>query len=77
MSTRFNEYLSGILGVFDTINIKTDYNRRVAVKPLYDYFQILILEVTVNLCGFDRNSLRNQHLKTRWDMAKHALSLAR
>jgi len=75
MSTRFDEYLNGILGAFDTINLQTEYNRRVAVKPLYDYYQILILEVTVHLCGFDRNSLRIQHLKTRWDIAKNALSM--
>lgn len=75
MTKTFEKYLSDILDTFDSIDLDTEYKKRVAVKPLYDYFQILILEVAVHLCGLNRNSMRNYHLKTRWDMIKRCLRL--
>jgi len=75
MTKTFEKYLSDILDTFDSIDLDSEYKKRVAVKPLYDYFQILILEVAVHLCGLNRNSMRNYHLKTRWDMIKSCLRL--
>jgi hypothetical protein len=70
----FEEYLAKVLLAFDSMDLQTGYNRRVAVKPLYDYYQAIVLEVSVHFCGFDRNSVKNQHLKTRWTLLKVALS---
>jgi len=69
------EHLNDILGTFDSIDLDNEYHRRTAVKPLYDYFQILILEVAVRFCGQNRNSLKNCHLKARWNMTKSCLGL--
>jgi len=67
------EHLTDILGTFDAVDLDNEYQRRTAVKPLYDYFQILILEVAVHFCGLNRNSLKNCHLKARWDMTQSCL----
>lgn len=75
MSQKFIDYLHPILCAFDSIDLDCEYRRRVAVKPLYDYFQRLILEVAVRHCSMNRNTLQNCHLKTRWDMIKSALAL--
>ena len=75
MTNRFEEYLSRMLQTFDSIDLDVDYQRRVAVKPLYDYFQTLILEVAVRFCGQNRNSLKNCHLKTRWEIVKSSLRI--
>lgn len=75
MPGNFDKYLEGVLTTFDSMNLENEHDRRVAVKPLYDYFQILILEVAVHLCGLNRNSMKNCHLKSRWDMIKSALLL--
>jgi len=74
LSPTFDEYLDGILSTFDSLDLKTEFNRRVAVKPIYDFYQILIVEVSVHLCRFDRKSMQISHLKTRWDLLKVALS---
>jgi len=73
MTKTFEEYLAGFLDTFDSIDLDNEYKKRMAVKPLYDYFQILILETAVQFCGQNRNSLKPCHLKTRWDMIKNCL----
>jgi len=75
MTNRFEERLTGILHTFDSFDLDKEYQRRTSVKSIYDYFQILILEVGVHLCGLNRNSLKHCHLKTRWDMVKSCLEL--
>ena len=75
MTDTFEERLRGILATFDSIHLDSEYKKRVAVKPLSDYFQIAVLEVAVHLCGLDRNVLRNYHLKTRWRTIKSCLRL--
>lgn len=75
MSKSFEEYLKEILKGFDLIDLGTKYYRRLAVKPLYDYCQIVVLEVAVHLCGSDRNSLKSCHLKTRWNIIKNYLEV--
>lgn len=66
-------HLRAILDTFDSFDLGNEYQRRTAVKPLHDYFQILIIEVAVHLCGQSRNSLKNCHLKARWNMTKSCL----
>ncbi len=75
MPSKFEEYLNSVLMVFDSMDLNNDYLKRVAIKPLYDYFQILILEVAVYYCGQNRNTLKNCHLKTRWNIIQSSLSL--
>jgi len=75
MTKTFEEYLAGFLDAFDSIDMASEFKRRMAVKPLYDYFQILILEIAVQLCGQNQNSIRPCHLKTRWDMIKNCVKL--
>lgn len=75
MSQKFKDFLCTLLSAFDVIDLDSEYNRRVAVKPLYDHFQILVLEVAVHYCRMDRNVLKTYHLKTRWNILKNALEL--
>lgn len=75
MVTEFDKYLDSILATFDLFDLEDEYVRRVVVKPLYDYFQSLILEVAEHLCSMNRNAMKIYHLKTRWDMIKSALWL--
>jgi uncharacterized protein YfkK (UPF0435 family) len=75
MTTDPNEYLRRALDFFDSLDLKKEYDRRQAIKPLYDYLQILVLEVAVRFCGQDKNGMKNQHLETRWNMIKTFLSI--
>lgn len=73
--TPYDEYLDRILARYDAYNIDDVYDRRLAVKPLWDYCQSLLLEIGVRYCGINRGALKNYHLKTRWDMIKPVLSV--
>lgn len=75
MTNRFEEHLSDIIHTFDAFDLDKEYKRRTSVKSLYDYFQILILEVGVHFCGLNRNSLKHCHLKTRWALVKSCLKI--
>ncbi len=75
MVQRFKEQLLSILASFDSMNLDDEYQRRVAVKPLYDYFQRLLLEVGNQLCGLYRRSLENCHLEARWTAVKSSLEM--
>jgi hypothetical protein len=70
-----DEKLGGFLFVFDSLDLKNEYIRRTAVKPLYDYFQTLVYEVAWRFCGQDKNCLRNQGLVARWSMLNNIPSL--
>ena len=70
-----HEKLDGFLFVFDSLDLKNEYIRRTAVKPLYDYFQTLVYEVAWRFCGQDKNCLRNQGLVARWNMLNNIPSL--
>ena len=63
-----------ILEDFDKVPKDTKYQRRAAFNCLWDYFQELILDVGVHLCGLYRVSLTISHLKTRWNKVKISLS---
>lgn len=65
---------SRYLEIFDTLKLNDVCERRTAYKPLYEFFQKLILEVGVELCELNRNSLKTFHLKSRWDTIKCCLS---
>ena len=75
MVQEFKQQLEKILGSFDSIELEDEYKRRLAVKPLYDYFQRILLEVGNQMCGFYRNSLRNCHLEARWIVVRGALEM--
>jgi hypothetical protein len=75
MVQEFRQQLERILASFDSIDLDDEYNRRLAVKPLYDYFQRILLEVGNQLCDLYRNSLGNCHLEARWITVKGALEM--
>ncbi len=70
-----DEYLAGALAVFDSLDLENKYARRTAVKPLYDYYQVLVLEAAVRLCGLNKTAMEREHLATRWIKIKTALEL--
>ena len=67
--------LEDSLNTFDSLELDNLVQRRMAFKPLYDFFQILIKEVGVNFLGLDANSMRSYHLKTRWENTKIHLAM--
>jgi len=75
MVQEFKQQLDRILASFDSIDLDDEYKRRLAVKPLYDFFQIALLEVGNQMCGLYRNSLRNCHLEARWIAVKSVLEI--
>ncbi len=75
MTQSSDDSLDLIIRKYDEINLEDDYNRRWAVKPLYDFFMRIILEVGVRLCEQHRNTYKNLALKTRWDIIKNCLSI--
>ncbi len=68
------EHLGLLLSKFDSFKLDSQYDRRLAIKPLYDFYQISILESSVMFCGFNRDTVKNQHLNTRWVLIKSPLS---
>jgi hypothetical protein len=75
MAINPDEYLAGALAVFDSLDLENKYVRRTAVKPLYDYYQVLVLEAAVRLCGLNKTALEREHLATRWIKIKTALEV--
>jgi hypothetical protein len=74
MDNEKRDAYSQILEAFDQLKLDNVHERRMASKPLYDFFMILLKEVGVALCGLDENSLKAYHLKTRWKNIKTHLS---
>ena len=52
-----NMYLEMPLKDFDKLDLEQEYQRRIAVRPLYDFLQRLVLEVGVNTCHITRDTL--------------------
>jgi uncharacterized protein with PIN domain len=75
MTSRVEENLQEIAEDLESISLERKYQRRVAVKLLYDYFQILTLEVAVCFCGLNRDSVKSCHLATRWKIVTDRLGL--
>ena len=69
---KIQEY-QDLLDAFDSQNLDNVTSRRMAHKPLYDYFQRLLREAGVKNCGLDDNALKNTHLKVRWRHIKSCL----
>ena len=61
------------LEIFDKLEKNSMHKRRTAVKPLYDYFQRILLEVGVKFCGIKPELLKS-HLERRWEIIKSYLS---
>lgn len=73
MTTKFDDHLDAIIIFYDSLDLTIEYGRRVAIKPLYDYCQILVYGIAVYYCGQNENSIKNCHLKTRWKMIKSSI----
>lgn len=71
--TSVEERLTVILDTFDSFDLDKEYRRRASVKPLYDYFQTLVLEVAVRFCGLSRNVLGHYFLLERWKIITDCL----
>ena len=65
---------SELFKTFDELKLSSAHERRMAWKPLHDFFQLLLREVGVVLLGLDKNSLSVYHLKTRWENIRVHLS---
>lgn len=71
--TQNDDQYSKLLNIFDDFELDDNLVRRYAYKPLWDFYQKIILEVGVTLCDLDQNSLKISHLKTRWENIKYSL----
>lgn len=67
--------LEEVLVSFDDIAIKIPYNRRIAVVPIYDFFQILLQEVGVQFCSVPRELFADMLLNSRWRKLDPLLSM--
>jgi len=63
------------LNAFDSVDLDDENKRRMALKPLHDYFQILILEIGVRFCNLHRNTIAQMSLKAQWNSLKSCLVL--
>lgn len=66
MTEEKDRYYIDLLETFDGIGLKNTSERRMAFRPLYDYFQKLMLEVGVQKCGLNDNSFKPLPLGVRW-----------
>jgi hypothetical protein len=62
-----------MLKTFDELKLDNIHERRMACKPLHDYFIILIRFVGVNLCELEESIVKMSSLKTRWENIKNCL----
>ncbi|MCP4683120.1 MAG: hypothetical protein GY864_12360 [Desulfobacterales bacterium] len=74
MAEKFDEFPE-MLKAFDDVELINIYKRRMAVKPLYDYFQKLTFLVGAEACGLNKNSLRSSHLRYRWESIRGCISI--
>lgn len=63
-----------MLESFDGLGLNNVSIRRMAVKPLYDYFQKLAILVGTKICGLNKNALKTSHLKYRWESIRSCIS---
>lgn len=63
-----------LLEIFDKQEMGDIHGRRTAYKPLYEYFQRLVMEVGVSLCNLNRDSLKNYQINGRWNIIKDFLN---
>ena len=64
------DFYSDLLKTFDTLSLDSIHERRMASKPLYDFFMLLLKEVAITFLDLDKNSLSTYQLKTRWENIK-------
>lgn len=74
MTEKENNEYTKILKTFDILKLDNIHKRRTAYKPLYDYFQRIVMKVGVALCNLDQNSLITSPLKARWKNIEYCLS---
>ena len=73
MPEKLDEFAE-LLKTFDDVKLENNHKRRMAVKPLYDYFQKLTLLFGADICGLNKNSLNSQHLRYRWESIRSCIS---
>lgn len=75
--TDVNELYEPLLQLFDTLKKDDTYSRRIAYKPLYEFFARLIILVGHKCCDIKIESLNDQFgsLKPLWDRVKAFLAL--
>lgn len=71
--TQENDDFLEILETFDRQRLNNIPARRTAYKPLYDYFQKLLMEIEVEFCNLKQETLQNYQLNTRWAIIKDHL----
>lgn len=64
-----------IIDLINKLELNTMAERRMAIKPLYDYYQRLLREIAVEYCDFRDDKLKNTHLSPRWSLIKGRLEV--
>lgn len=62
-----------ILKTFDKLELDTIHERRMAWKPLHDYYMKIIKEAGIKFCNLDETSITMTALNTRWKNIKNCL----
>jgi hypothetical protein len=70
-----NDYLERLLSNYKKLSKKDMSERRMAVKPLYDFYQRLLLEVGVKYFHLPQDTLLNYGLQSRWSIVKKYLEV--
>jgi hypothetical protein len=73
MINQENDAFSEILEIFDRQKLNNIPARRTAYKPLYDYFQKLLMEIEVEFFNLKQETLQTYQLNTRWAIIKDNL----
>lgn len=74
MTRSISNNYSKIIEIFDNLSLEGIHERRMAYRPLHDYFQESTLEVGVRFCGLERDLLKTYPLRTRWRLIKNLLA---
>lgn len=65
--------LALILKAFDELKLDNIHKRRMACKPLHDYFLQLIRHTGINYCEIEKSFINMASLKSRWENIKYCL----
>jgi len=62
-----------MLKAFDELKLDNIHERRMACKPLHDYFLQLIRFTGMNFCDIEESFIKMASLKSRWENIKYCL----
>ncbi len=68
--------IENLLKLFDRLEKTEIHSRRIAYKPLYEFFQRLLISVGIQFCDLNERSLKISSLKTIWDQISPSLFVA-